>query len=257
VTQCSLPLKSSKAAQGRLARTTINSQGTVYRLTRRNAPIDFVERVATADSPFDERVPGRSVLHRAAVSACGRTTADASWAIHYELPVSIIAGPGGWPFFVKTRTGWQFWGYWCGAGKTRLLQVAALRGHSRTLAHTAVVPLRTKPSTPTGAVLLQGEIVRGVSPRPRGAAMPTVFGYHDVKDTEHWLASPKREEFLGPLGVTNIRTFVDPEKPTRVGVLMDVADMDAMLAAMETEEAAEAMAFDGVLPETLVILVER
>lgn len=87
--------------------------------------------------------------------------------------------------------------------------------------------------------------------------MPTVFGYHDVKDTEHWLASPKREEFFGPLGVTNIRTFVDPEKPTRVGVLMDVADMDAMLAAMETEEAAAAMAFDGVLPETLVILVER
>jgi hypothetical protein len=87
--------------------------------------------------------------------------------------------------------------------------------------------------------------------------MPTVFGYHDVKDTQHWLASPKREEFLGPLGVTNIRTFVDPEQPTRVGVLMDVADMDAMLAAMETEAAAEAMAFDGVLPETLVILVER
>ena len=87
--------------------------------------------------------------------------------------------------------------------------------------------------------------------------MPTVFGYHDVKDTEHWLASPKREEFLGPLGVTNIRTFVDPGKPTRVGVLMDVADMDAMFAAMETEAAAEAMAFDGVLPESLVILVER
>lgn len=87
--------------------------------------------------------------------------------------------------------------------------------------------------------------------------MPTVFGHHDVKDTEHWLASPKREEFFGPLGVTNIRTFVDPEKPTRVGVLMDVPDMDAMLAAMDTEEAAEAMAFDGVVPETLVILVER
>jgi hypothetical protein len=87
--------------------------------------------------------------------------------------------------------------------------------------------------------------------------MPTVFAYHDVKDTEHWLASPKREEVFGPLGVTNIRTFVDPEKPTRVGVLMDVADMDAVMAAMETEEAAEAMAFDGVLPETLVMLVER
>jgi hypothetical protein len=87
--------------------------------------------------------------------------------------------------------------------------------------------------------------------------MPTVVAYHDVKDTEHWLASTKLEEIFGPLGVTNIRTFVDPEKPTRVGVLMDVADLDAVLAAMETEEAAEAMAYDGVLPETVVILVER
>ena len=57
--------------------------------------------------------------------------------------------------------------------------------------------------------------------------MPTVIGYHDVKDKDHWLASPKREEVFGPLGVTNIRTFVDPENPTRVAVLMDVADMDA------------------------------
>jgi hypothetical protein len=86
--------------------------------------------------------------------------------------------------------------------------------------------------------------------------MPTIFGYHDVKDTEHWLASPKREEFFGPLGITNIRTFVDPGNRTRVGVLMDVQDMDALMAAMETDGAAEAMAHDGVLPETLVILVE-
>ena len=87
--------------------------------------------------------------------------------------------------------------------------------------------------------------------------MPTVFGYHEVKDTDHWLGSPKREEFFGPLGVTNIRTFVDPERPTQVGVLMDVPDMDALMAAMESDEASEAMVFDGVLPETLVILVER
>jgi hypothetical protein len=86
--------------------------------------------------------------------------------------------------------------------------------------------------------------------------MPTVFGYHDVKDTDHWLASPKREEVFGPLGVTNIRTFVDPTNRTRVGVLMDVPDMDAVMAAMETEEGAEAMAHDGVVRETLVILVE-
>ena len=86
--------------------------------------------------------------------------------------------------------------------------------------------------------------------------MPTVMAHHDVKDKDHWLASPKREEFFGPLGVTNIRTFVDPENPARVGLVMDVPDMDAVMAAMDTDAAADAMAYDGVLPETLVILVE-
>ena len=87
--------------------------------------------------------------------------------------------------------------------------------------------------------------------------MPTVVGHHDIsKGTEHWLSSPKREEFFGPLGVTNIRRFVDPDNPTRVGLVMDVPDMDALAAAMETQEAADAEAYDGVLPETMVILVE-
>jgi len=86
--------------------------------------------------------------------------------------------------------------------------------------------------------------------------MPTVMAYHDVKDKDHWLASPRREQFFGPLGVTNIRTFVDPENPTRTGLVMDVPDLDAVMAAMESEAAADAMAYDGVLPETLVILIE-
>ena len=86
--------------------------------------------------------------------------------------------------------------------------------------------------------------------------MPTVIAHHDVTDKDHWLASPKREEVFGPLGVTNIRTFVNPQDPTKVAVLMDVADMDAVMAAMETPVMAEAMEYDGVLPQTLVILVE-
>ena len=87
--------------------------------------------------------------------------------------------------------------------------------------------------------------------------MPTVIAHHDVKDTDYWLASPKREEFFGPLGVTNIRTFVDPTNRSRVAVLMDVPDMGAVMAAMETPGAQEAMAYDGVLPETMVILLEE
>jgi hypothetical protein len=86
--------------------------------------------------------------------------------------------------------------------------------------------------------------------------VPTVMAYHHVKNTTQWLASGKREEFFGPLGVTNIRTFVDPENPTRVGVVMDVSDMEALQAAMQGPDVAAAMEHDGVLPETLVILVE-
>jgi len=87
--------------------------------------------------------------------------------------------------------------------------------------------------------------------------MPTIIGHHNVKDTDHWLASTKREEFFGPLGVSNIRTFVDPQDRSRVALLMDVADMDVLMGAMQSDGAAQAMAHDGVLPETLVILVEE
>jgi hypothetical protein len=87
--------------------------------------------------------------------------------------------------------------------------------------------------------------------------MPTVIAHHDVDDTDHWLHSSKREEFFGPLGVSNIRTFVDPENPKRVAVLMDVPDMDAAMAKLQTPEGAEVMAADGVRAETLVILLEH
>ena len=87
--------------------------------------------------------------------------------------------------------------------------------------------------------------------------MPTVIGHHNItKGQKHWLNSPKRKEFFGPLGVTNIRTFIDPQDPNRVAVMMDVKDMDALTKAMESKGAADAMAYDGVVPESLVILVE-
>lgn len=87
--------------------------------------------------------------------------------------------------------------------------------------------------------------------------MPTVIAHHDVKDTEHWLAMPTREKIFGEIGVTNIRTFVDPQTPTRVAIMMDVPDLDALGSLLQSPAAAEAMATDGVRPETLVMLVER
>ncbi len=87
--------------------------------------------------------------------------------------------------------------------------------------------------------------------------MPTIMAHHNVtKGSKHWLASSKRKEFFGALGVTNIRTFVDPQNPDHVGIVMDVADMGVLMAAMQSKEAADAMAFDGVDPQSLTILVE-
>ena len=87
--------------------------------------------------------------------------------------------------------------------------------------------------------------------------MPTIVAHHDItKGQDHWLRSPKRKELFGPLGITNIRTFVNPQNPKRVALVMDVPDMDALNAVMKSPKAAEAMAHDGVVPESLVILVE-
>lgn len=85
--------------------------------------------------------------------------------------------------------------------------------------------------------------------------MPTLIAFHEVDDVDHWLASTKREEFFGPLGMT-ARTFRDPSGSNRVGLLAEVPSIEAWEAALQSEAAAEAMTHDGVRPETIVVLVE-
>ena len=87
------------------------------------------------------------------------------------------------------------------------------------------------------------------------APVATIMAFHEVDDVAHWLSSPKRGEVFGPLGIT-LRTFVDPTNPHRVGLLAEIPDMDAFQAVMESEAGAAAMKYDGVRPETLVVLVE-
>jgi hypothetical protein len=55
---------------------------------------------------------------------------------------------------------------------------------------------------------------------------------------------------------SDIRTFVDPTRANHVGLSMDVADMAAFQAVMESEAGADAMKYDGVHPETLAVFVE-
>lgn len=85
--------------------------------------------------------------------------------------------------------------------------------------------------------------------------METVIAYHEVDDVDHWFASPKRGEFFGAHGIST-RAFRDPDGSNRVGVLIETPDMDTLQAALQTDEAAEAMKHDGVRPETILMLVE-
>ncbi len=85
--------------------------------------------------------------------------------------------------------------------------------------------------------------------------MPTLVVFHEVDDVDHWLKSPRRTEVFGPMGIT-VRTFVDPLKTNRVGLIAEIPDLDAFHQFMQSETAAEAMKSDGVRPETMVALVE-
>ena len=86
--------------------------------------------------------------------------------------------------------------------------------------------------------------------------MVTVMILHDVDDVEHGVSSPRRMELFGPLGMS-VRTFVvDRAKSNRVGLIAEVPSMAAFQEALGSAAAAEAMKFDGVRPETIVLLTE-
>ena len=85
--------------------------------------------------------------------------------------------------------------------------------------------------------------------------MTTIIGFHEVDDVDHWLHSPKRQELFGPLGITGL-LLTDPTNANRVGEIFEVPDMDAFQKLMQSEAGADAMKFDGLRPDTLVILEE-
>ncbi len=85
--------------------------------------------------------------------------------------------------------------------------------------------------------------------------MATYVITHEVDDVEHWLSSPKREDVFGPIGV-NVRTFRDPEGSNKVALIAEIPDMEAFQQFMNSDAAADAMKYDGVSPETIVVLSE-
>ena len=56
-------------------------------------------------------------------------------------------------------------------------------------------------------------------------AMITLMIFHEVDDVEHWVASPKREELFGPLGI-KVRPFRDPQGSNRIGLIVETPDLE-------------------------------
>ncbi len=85
--------------------------------------------------------------------------------------------------------------------------------------------------------------------------MATYLVFHEVDDVEHWLGSGKREEVFGPAGITT-RPFRDPNGSKRVGLIVDIPDMAAFDAIMQSDAGIGAMKSDGVHQDTLLMLAE-
>lgn len=85
--------------------------------------------------------------------------------------------------------------------------------------------------------------------------MPKLVVTHEVNNVAHWLASPRREEVFSGVA-KNICTFVDPTDASEVALTMDVPDMGAFDAVLQSAAGADAMQYDGVRPETVKIYVQ-
>jgi hypothetical protein len=106
---------------------------------------------------------------------------------------------------------------------------------------------------PQDGVEAAGEEVAGR--QKRAETMTTVLVFHEVDDVDHWRTSTKREEYFGPLGIT-ARTFIDPDKSNRVGLIVECPSLEALEKSLQGEDAATAMKHDVVRGETLQMLVE-
>ena len=92
------------------------------------------------------------------------------------------------------------------------------------------------------------------------ASMTHLMITHEVKDAEHWLAAwqgeDSRHELFKANGAAHVHTLQDPDNPNITGLIIAVTDMDALMAMLESEEGQAAAAEDGVMPETMKMLIQ-
>lgn len=88
----------------------------------------------------------------------------------------------------------------------------------------------------------------------------TLIATHEVEDAARWLAAwqgeGSRHEQFAQHGAPHVRVFQSPENPNFTGLLIEVEDIEAFQAFLESPEGSAAKAEDGVKDATLRIVAE-
>ena len=90
--------------------------------------------------------------------------------------------------------------------------------------------------------------------------MTTAIVFHEVEDGTVWANAWKhgpgsRHELFGKIGV-KCRNFRDPDNINAAGLVLEIPDMAAFQALLESEEGQQAMREDGLKVDTMRTLVE-
>lgn len=95
---------------------------------------------------------------------------------------------------------------------------------------------------------------------PADAGKTFVSITHEVKDKDVWLAAwtgpNSRKQMFAEHGAGAVKVFSSPDDPSRVGLLVEILDMDAMMAWLNSPESATAKAEDGVIDSSIRIMTE-
>jgi ketosteroid isomerase-like protein len=95
---------------------------------------------------------------------------------------------------------------------------------------------------------------------PGGSEGTTLSITHEVNDAARWLAAwqgaDSRHEMFAQHGAPSVRVFQSVDNPNLTGLLIDVTDMDALQAFLDSPEGTRAKAEDGVMDPTMRVFME-
>jgi len=98
------------------------------------------------------------------------------------------------------------------------------------------------------------------SDMPAAGAGTMMIATHEVADAAKWMAAwegpDSRHELFAEHGAPNVRVFQSPDNPNLTGLLIEVADMQALEAMLNSPEGVAAATEDGVKRSTLRFFAE-